>query len=322
MLIENCIVKTRWNNKTKDHYIEKGYKFTKYGEELFVRATDLKESSDVFVDVVCDYCGKEYQMQYKKYVSRVIKNEYVKKCACEECLLLKTKEVQLAKYGIENWRKTEEGRKLTSEQAKKYDIDFVRKEFEKEGYKLLTNEYLNNSQILYYECPKHGIKHTTFNHFYNNNRRCKDCFYERNKGENNNKWNGGINSLNSMLRAELKKEWVRKSLEEHDYTCYITKEKGQEMQIHHLTPFKEVVKKALVLTGFEYRNSYNIKDFTKEELDKIISAFLELSMDDLGIPIKKELHIEFHKRFGYPATKEDFELFVKEKTKKQNHKDY
>ena len=125
-----------------------------------------------------------------------------------------------------------------------------------------------------------------------------------------------------MLRAELKKEWVRKSFEEHDYTCYITKEKGQEMQIHHLTPFKEVVEKALVLTGFEYRASYNIKDFTEEELDKIISAFLELSMDDLGIPIKKELHIEFHKRFGYPATKEDFELFVKEKTKKQNHKDY
>jgi len=34
------------------------------------------------------------------------------------------------------------------------DIEFVRSEFAKEGYKLLTTEYINNKQKLNYICPK------------------------------------------------------------------------------------------------------------------------------------------------------------------------
>jgi len=40
----------------------------------------------------------------------------------------------------------------------KLTIEFVRGEFKKEGYKLLTNHYENSSSMLHYVCPV-GHKH-------------------------------------------------------------------------------------------------------------------------------------------------------------------
>lgn len=56
----------------------------------------------------------------------------------------------------------------------KLDIDYIKSEFEKEGYKLLTRRYLNNSQKLEYICPS-GHKHSISWNKWCVGRRCPFC---------------------------------------------------------------------------------------------------------------------------------------------------
>lgn len=88
-------VKIKWNNANKKKYIEKGYKFTKIGEEFAVDIVDLLCYSDIPVSVVCDYCGKEIRQTYKNYVKSSAKG----KDCCFSCSKIKTKENNLSKYG-------------------------------------------------------------------------------------------------------------------------------------------------------------------------------------------------------------------------------
>ena len=66
----------------------------------------------------------------------------------------------------------------------KYDFEFVKNEFEKHGYKLLSseNEYVNTRSKLRYICPKHedkGEQTIDFAHLYYNNRGCYYCGREK-----------------------------------------------------------------------------------------------------------------------------------------------
>lgn len=57
----------------------------------------------------------------------------------------------------------------------KYTIDEVRKLFEKDGYELLSKEYVNCKTKLQYRCPNGHIRETTFDSFKNGNKRCPAC---------------------------------------------------------------------------------------------------------------------------------------------------
>jgi len=76
---------------------------------------------------------------------------------------------------------------------KRHTIDFVKSEFEKEGYKLLTKIYKNNRQKLDYICPK-GHKHSiSFNDWDNKKRRCFYCF-------------GNVSPTTEFVKKEFEKE--------------------------------------------------------------------------------------------------------------------
>ena len=70
MLKENQKIKIKWNNHSKQHYINLGYQYTKYGDEFVVNAEDLSHGSKAEVVVVCDYCGKEIIRTYKDYLRK------------------------------------------------------------------------------------------------------------------------------------------------------------------------------------------------------------------------------------------------------------
>jgi len=63
----------------------------------------------------------------------------------------------------------------------KIDIKFIKIEFAKENYKLLTTEYINNSQKLEYICPK-GHKHSISWNKWQYGRRCPFCYIESERG--------------------------------------------------------------------------------------------------------------------------------------------
>ena len=83
MLI-NKTVMIKWRNMNKDYYINKGYFYTKLGDEFEVNVEDLLDKSAVYVDVKCDNCGEVIRnvtwYNYKKYVHDDGKY-YCQKCA-------------------------------------------------------------------------------------------------------------------------------------------------------------------------------------------------------------------------------------------------
>ena len=73
----------------------------------------------------------------------------------------------------------------------KLTIEFIREEFAKEGYVLLSTEYINNRTKLKYRC-KHGHTHYTTWGDWVDGCRCPTCWSESIIGPGNPAWKGGI----------------------------------------------------------------------------------------------------------------------------------
>ncbi len=73
----------------------------------------------------------------------------------------------------------------------KFTIEFIRSEFEKEGYILLTDVYVNCSQKLKYICPKRH-QHSIIWSSWQRGRRCPTCKNINNSGSSHWNWQGGI----------------------------------------------------------------------------------------------------------------------------------
>ncbi|MGL4449772.1 MAG: DUF7487 domain-containing protein [Sarcina sp.] len=99
MLVKNQKAIVKWNGNTKQHYIEKGYKFTKTGEEFEVNVEDLTSGNHTKVKVVCDYCGDEVEKDYSSYLN---KHDEKFGDACSKCNYLKQKAISVYKHGVEN----------------------------------------------------------------------------------------------------------------------------------------------------------------------------------------------------------------------------
>ena len=97
LLTKNVIIK--WNAKTKNYYVKRGYNFTKLKDNFIVKIKDLTYGSKAKVSIKCDYCGEVYETLYCDYYRS---HKYVAKDACKNCRNLKAQEVILQKYGVSN----------------------------------------------------------------------------------------------------------------------------------------------------------------------------------------------------------------------------
>jgi hypothetical protein len=99
----------------------------------------------------------------------------------------------------------------------RHDIEFIRTEFEKEGYVLLTTEYENCNQKLDYICTK-GHKHSIRWSHWNSGHRCYICGIIKNSGSGNSNWKGGI-SCDPYCDAWADKEYKESIKERDGYKC-------------------------------------------------------------------------------------------------------
>lgn len=98
-------VKLTWNPNNKKWYENKGYIWTKKGEEFEVNVEDLNSGSRAEIEVLCDYCQtKTNKLQYKEYLRRLKKHD---KYCCSNCIPQKNKETYLKKYGVEHISQTD-----------------------------------------------------------------------------------------------------------------------------------------------------------------------------------------------------------------------
>lgn len=115
-------------------------------------------------------------------------------------------------------------------------------------------------------------------------------------------WQGGVSPISHYIRHNTR-TWVKEVLKENNYTCYISGETNCKLTAHHIKPFHKIRDEILNELGLD-KNS-NIGECSIEEYEKIMSMFNEKHTVKLGIAIKTELHIIFHRLYGNKATYDD-----------------
>ena len=198
----------------------------KLHEVIEIDVNHLSKGSTIKVYVKCDYCKKEiFQRDYYSHINSA-KKDYLGDC-CEKCFHLKRSKITL--------------------NATRIKYDFVKSEFEKRGYKLITKYYGSQavSNIkLEFLCEKHleyGSQFIRWNKFYTKNQGCRYCAEEnrpRLEGGRNPSWKGGVSDINNRERHSRQyKQWVKNIYERDNYTCQICDQKGGELRAHHIISF-------------------------------------------------------------------------------------
>lgn len=136
-LVSDQMIKIKWNNKHKNFYVSKGYRYTKDGDEFLVRAQDLAENSKELVLVECALCGRnDKKITYAAFFRNVLKNG--------------------------------------SYQCKVHLQDFYDKKFKEKGFELLT-VYQDAKQKLDIKCENNHCFQLSWNAFKSGNAGCKEC---------------------------------------------------------------------------------------------------------------------------------------------------
>src|SRR5699024_4785627 len=154
MLISKT-VQVRWIGNTAPHYLEKGYEFTKWGEFFECVVEDLMPTSTIKVEVKCDYC--EDGISHKPYRDYLKTRKEIAKDCCKNrsCMVLKTKEVSLLRYGVESPSQLEEKKQNAREKFQTPKESVLKISLEK-GIKILNIEdYQNDRTRLKVICMHH-----------------------------------------------------------------------------------------------------------------------------------------------------------------------
>ena len=122
MLVKNQKVKINWNGSIKKYYVEKGYPYTKIGDEFEVKVEDLAPKSQKYVLVSCDYCGIPFMKKYSEYNIRKEKHGMDDKDCCEDCIAYKREETCFNKYGVKNYSQVPEiAEKISQSRTKEFE---------------------------------------------------------------------------------------------------------------------------------------------------------------------------------------------------------
>ena len=162
MLVDNQTIELTWQHANKKYYQNKGYVFTSYGDSFKVKPEDLSPGSETYVKVVCDFCNKEYNVMWYRYLESVNKKQ---KNACYDCKNLKV-----------------HANTLKRRQENLYNKAL--KVCEKKGYILLSKQedIVNNTTYIDYLCPIHGKQSMRINNLISG-KGCPDCATDKAKNK-------------------------------------------------------------------------------------------------------------------------------------------
>lgn len=158
-------VQVRWVGNTAPHYKEKGYTLTKFFDFFECRVEDLMKTSTVKVEVLCDYCQEEVSLKpYRDYLK--MRKEIEKDCCKRRsCMVKKSEEVSLLRYGVKSPNSREEAKQNLREKFQTSTEEVLRIA-ESKGIKILNiDTYENDRTRLKVICTRHedmGVQDTCF----------------------------------------------------------------------------------------------------------------------------------------------------------------
>jgi hypothetical protein len=147
----------------RKHYEELGYVFTNYGDDLFVKTSDLTERSSVKIKVKCDNCNDIVNIEYSSYKNLIKDDKYFCK-NCSRILYYKNKllngDTSFEQWCIEN---------------NKQDV-LDRWDYELNDCKPNEIHYKTNKKC-YLKCPNgiHKSELKNINTFTNGKQKTLDC---------------------------------------------------------------------------------------------------------------------------------------------------
>jgi 5-methylcytosine-specific restriction endonuclease McrA len=184
--------------------------------------------------------------------------------------------------GVIKWNNWQQGQRCAACSGnKKMMVTFIREQFKKEKYVLLTEKYINAHQKLEYICPRGHNWSITWDKW-QQGKRCKRCRYENNKGSNNPNYNPNLTDEERVSKRDYLKYvgWCQAVKKRDNFTCQVCEKKGGNLISHHL-------------------ESYNSNPDLRTALDN-------------GVCLCEKCHKNFHHRYGYGNnTREQFEEFMK-----------
>lgn len=167
-MIIDKVVNIKIGSKNLNHFINKNYN-CKVGNEIEVNPTDLMNSSKVLINVKCDICGEEKQIEYRAYVKNTSK--YPEYCCNTSCAKIKENKTKKEIYGdnyeqtrVSNMKKTNKeryGNENTSqifrnEKNKDIFINELKEIYKEEDFDYSKINYINNYTKIEIICKEHG----------------------------------------------------------------------------------------------------------------------------------------------------------------------
>jgi len=162
---------------------------------------------------------------------------------------------------------------------KKLTIKFICEQFEREGYTLLSKKYVNSKTSLEYICPK-GDYGTTIWSKWQQGYRCKKCFHENNRGNNNSRWNPNLTNEDRVNGRKIPgyKEWSYAVKEKDNFTCQVCGDNsGGNLVSHHFCSYHNNRDLRTVLANGVclcekchnlFHKTYGRKNNTREQFEK------------------------------------------------------
>jgi len=146
--------------------------------------------------------------------------------------------------------------------TRRLDFDYIKKSFEKEGYKVLTTQYKNCEQKLDYICSD-GHRRAMSWHNWNSGWRCPVCRDKKLSimffGPGSHRWKGGI-SCEPYCDVWLDKDFKESIRERDNYICqnpdcWQRNGKTKTLSIHHIDYNKKNCKPSNLITVCRSCNS-------------------------------------------------------------------
>jgi len=172
----------------------------------------------------------------------------------------------------------------------------IKLEFFERGYNALYESNEKQHRVIHYICNKHlekGVQTSFYTNFVRGHG-CKECHFEKYRGEFGTNWQGGISELKSFLRENIT-DWKLNSRKLSNYQCIISGEKFKN--IHHLYSFDNIIKEIIPFIDFDL--GLKVNQYTKEQLDIIKDNCIKLHLlYGFGVCLCSEIHKLFHKEYG------------------------
>ncbi len=244
MLVTKTVL-IKWNSKIKNHYVSKGYTYTKMGDTFEVNVNDLTKGSNVEVEFKCDICGKLCKRKWFNYYTKRLVCPF-DVCGEPSCYEIKSEKVLIKKYGVSNaLQNSEVMDRMKHNNLIKYGYEnpFSSKEIQNK----IKQYYQDNYGVTYpTQLPetKEKYKSTMFKKYGVDNYSKTESFKTKFSGVGSPRWKGEsvIHERTERGTPEYK-HWRKEVFGRDHYTCQhcgARNGSGKYVRIeaHHIFDFK------------------------------------------------------------------------------------